>query len=54
MKNKNKAGLLKFTQPQRFFYIRGVAASVVLSNCFLNDLSVKNMSLFNFHRKKTV
>ena len=42
------------TQLKRFSYIHGVAVSVVLSNLFLNDLSVKDKSLFNFHKKKSV
>ena len=41
-------------QLPRFSYIHVVAASMALSNCFLNDLSVNNMSLFNFHKNKTV
>ena len=28
-----------------------IAASVVLSNCFQNELSVKNRPLFNFYKK---
>ena len=39
--------------PQMFSYIHGVAPSAVPSICFLNDLSVKIMSLFSFHKKKT-
>ena len=42
------------TRPQRSPYIHGVAAPEVLSNCFLNDFGVDNMSLFNFRKKKTV
>ena len=34
--------------------IHGVPASVVLYNCFLNDLSVKNVFLFEFYKKKIV
>ena len=42
-----------FTQPLRFSKFHGVAASLVLSIFFLNCLSVKNRSLFNFYKKKT-
>ena len=42
------------TQPQKFSYIHAVAASVVLSKCNLNYLSVNNMSLFNFYKKTTM
>ena len=34
-----------------FLYING--ASVVLSNCFLNDYIIKSRSLLNFDKKKT-
>ena len=41
------------TQPYRLSEIHGVAASVVLLNCFVNDSNENNMCLFNFYKKRT-
>ena len=50
MKIKNKDSLQWCVLNRRgipTFTVHGVAGSLVLSNCFLNDLSVKNMSLWD-------
>ena len=54
MKSKKKTVYSDVYSTAKVFLHYRVAASRVLSNCFLNDLSVKSMSLFNFYKRKTV